>query len=224
MISNAICSLIRLMCGATAHWIGCDPDDRPRIYFANHASHLDFLLLWAALPEQARRKTRPVAARDYRRAGPIRRYLVQRVFHAVLIDRRNITRENYPLPKMIEAVRGGGSLILFPSGTRSRDGAVTPFQGSLHHLRRRLPDVEFIPVYLDNLNRILPKGEFLPVSLLICLMGFLGGLTMSAVKRDRGIKDYGSLIAGHGGMMDRIDSLCFAAPVFFHYVRQFYTL
>ena len=53
-------------------------------------------------------------------------------------------------------------------------------------------------------------------------MGFAGGLTMSAIKRDRGVKDFGSAIAGHGGILDRIDSICFAAPVFFHLVRYFY--
>ena len=60
-------------------------------------------------------------------------------------------------------------------------------------------------------------------SLGITLMGFFGGLVMSAIKRDRGVKDYGNLIAGHGGVMDRIDSICFAAPVFFHVVRYCYT-
>lgn len=60
------------------------------------------------------------------------------------------------------------------------------------------------------------------VSLAITLMGFAGGLTMSAIKRDRGVKDYGTLIKGHGGILDRMDSMCFAAPVFFHIVRYFY--
>jgi phosphatidate cytidylyltransferase len=61
------------------------------------------------------------------------------------------------------------------------------------------------------------------LSLVITLMGFFGGLVMSAIKRDRGVKDYGSLIEGHGGVMDRIDSICFAAPVFFHLVRYYFT-
>lgn len=58
---------------------------------------------------------------------------------------------------------------------------------------------------------------------IIVIMGFFGGLVMSAIKRDRGVKDYGELLPGHGGMMDRIDSLCFAAPVFFHAVRYWFT-
>ena len=57
----------------------------------------------------------------------------------------------------------------------------------------------------------------------LTMMGFAGGLIMSAIKRDRGVKDYGAFIEGHGGMLDRIDSLCFAAPVFFHLTRFFYT-
>ena len=61
------------------------------------------------------------------------------------------------------------------------------------------------------------------MAFLLTIMGFAGGLISSAIKRDRGVKDYGSLIEGHGGMIDRIDSLCFAAPVFFHLTRFFYT-
>ncbi|HVU33908.1 MAG TPA: phosphatidate cytidylyltransferase [Opitutaceae bacterium] len=61
------------------------------------------------------------------------------------------------------------------------------------------------------------------LSLVITLMGFCGGLVMSAIKRDRGVKDYGAMIEGHGGVMDRIDSICFAAPVFFHLVRYYFT-
>jgi phosphatidate cytidylyltransferase len=61
------------------------------------------------------------------------------------------------------------------------------------------------------------------MSLVVTLMGFAGGLTMSAIKRDRGVKDYGTLIEGHGGVLDRIDSLCFAAPVFFHLTRYYFS-
>ncbi|MBV8820107.1 MAG: phosphatidate cytidylyltransferase, partial [Acidobacteriaceae bacterium] len=62
------------------------------------------------------------------------------------------------------------------------------------------------------------------VSVLITLMGFAGSLTMSAIKRDRRVKDYGTIIVGHGGVLDRLDSICFAAPVFFHVTRYFFTL
>jgi len=55
----------------------------------------------------------------------------------------------------------------------------------------------------------------------VALMGFAGGMTMSAIKRDRGVKDYGTLVVGHGGVLDRIDSICFAAPVFYHMTQLF---
>ncbi|MGW8257494.1 MAG: phosphatidate cytidylyltransferase [Thermoguttaceae bacterium] len=62
------------------------------------------------------------------------------------------------------------------------------------------------------------------MSAVIAIMGFAGGLTMSAIKRDRGVKDYGTLVEGHGGLLDRIDSICFAAPVFFHFTRWWLVL
>lgn len=61
------------------------------------------------------------------------------------------------------------------------------------------------------------------LAFVICIMGFIGGLVMSAIKRDRGVKDWGHMIEGHGGMLDRLDSVCFAAPVFFHLVRYGWT-
>ncbi|NLX94932.1 MAG: phosphatidate cytidylyltransferase [Rhodopirellula sp.] len=62
------------------------------------------------------------------------------------------------------------------------------------------------------------------MSMVVSLLGFAGSLTMSAIKRDRGVKDYGTLVEGHGGVLDRIDSICFAAPVFFHFTRYFLVL
>lgn len=76
-----------------------------------------------------------------------------------------------------------------------------------------------------GLNWLTPftRWQAVGMCLVITLMGFAGGLTMSAIKRDRGIKDYGTLLIGHGGVLDRIDSICFSAPVFFHLTRYFFT-
>lgn len=75
--------------------------------------------------------------------------------------------------------------------------------------------------FLHELTPFSPLQAFF-ISLVICLMGFLGGLVMSAMKRDLRVKDWGNIISGHGGMLDRMDSLCFSAPIFFHIVRYFW--
>jgi 1-acyl-sn-glycerol-3-phosphate acyltransferase len=115
--------------------------------------------------------TRPVAARDYWEAGAIRRYLSKHVFRAVLIDRKDVKKSNNPLHAVGAALDQGCSLILFPEGTRSFDGVVHPFKSGLYHIAKMRPDVELMPVYLDNLNRVMPKGELLPVPFL-CSVSF----------------------------------------------------
>jgi 1-acyl-sn-glycerol-3-phosphate acyltransferase len=147
-------------------WAGCEPDIRQRIYFANHTSHFDFLVVWGSLPTDVRAITRPVAAKDYWNAGPVRRYLAARVFRAVLIDRVQVTRSNNPLADALEAMGDRSSLILFPEGTRGSGEEVQPFRSGLYHLARRRPDAELVPAYIENLNRVLPKGEFFPIPLL----------------------------------------------------------
>lgn len=166
MIAGGLAFATRLLTGATAVWVGCEPSVRPRIYFANHTSNLDAVVIWAALPAEVRDRTRPVAARDYWAAGPIRRHLAHRVFHALLIERRKPTAQDNPLEQMADALGTDRSLILFPEGTRNPGPDPGPFKGGLFHLARRRPDVELIPVYLENMNRILPKGELLAVPLL----------------------------------------------------------
>ena len=160
-----------LVSGTAVEW-RCDPDaDTPRVYFANHASHLDVVAIWSALPRRARRKVRPVAGRDYWGKNRTRRFLAGRVFHAVLIDRSGPSRPRTAaaresLARMADEVADRHSLIVFPEGTRSRDGVIGPFKSGLFHLSRLCPAAELIPVYVDNLYRVLPKGEFLPVPLL----------------------------------------------------------
>jgi len=80
----------------------------------------------------------------------------------------------------------------------------------------------FVSLSLRFLTPFAPL-ETIGVAFLITVAGFFGGAVMSAVKRDFGVKDFGTLIPGHGGMLDRLDSLCYAAPLFFHYVRYYYS-
>jgi 1-acyl-sn-glycerol-3-phosphate acyltransferase len=171
MIGALLAAGARLLTGARAHWRGCAPEEKQRIYFANHTSNLDTVLLWSALPTPIRERTRPVAAQDYWRGGMLREFLAQRVFRAVLIERHRVTRDSNPLSPMLDALGQGESLIIFPEGTRRPDGELGDFKPGLFHLAKARPDLEFVPVYIENLNRVLPKGEFLPVPIL-CSVNF----------------------------------------------------
>ena len=161
-----LAAIAKLITGASAHWVGCTPDIRQRVYFANHTSNLDALVIWASLPPPMRAVTRPVAARDYWIKGPVRRYLANRIFNAVLIERKKPTTHDNPLADMLAALGDRHSLIIFPEGGRQTGEEMAQFKGGLFHLAKDRPDVEFVPVLIENLNRILPKGEFLPVPLL----------------------------------------------------------
>ncbi len=166
MIQSLLAGVARLVSGVSPRWLGCEPDARQRIYFANHTSNLDALVLWASLPSEQRAKTRPVAARDYWVKGPVRRYLAKNIFRAVLIERKKPTAHDNPLADMLAALDEKNSLIIFPEGGRQAGEELAPFKGGLFHLAKDRPEVELVPVLIENLNRILPKGEVLPVPLL----------------------------------------------------------
>ena len=158
--------LVRTLTGVRARWIGAEPSTQQRIYFANHTSNLDAVVIWASLPTALREKTRPVAAHDYWTKGVVRPYLAKHVFNVVLIERKNVTVKNNPLTPMLAALDAGSSLIIFPEGGRMAGGGVGEFKSGIHHLASKRPEVELVPVWIDNVNRVLPKGEFLPVPML----------------------------------------------------------
>ena len=163
MIGSLIVAATRLVVGGQGVWIGCAPRNTQRIYFANHSSHLDTILVWAAMPPELRRKVRPVAAADYWGKGRIQRHIALKVLNAVLIDRQ--TRSSDPLEPLKAALAAGDSLILFPEGTRGTGELPSAFKPGLYHLAKAFPEVELVPVFLDNLRRALPKGSLLPVPL-----------------------------------------------------------
>ena len=167
----AITSAARLLTGARALWLGCTAQPLQRLYYANHSSHGDFVLLWASLPDELRRRTRPVAGADYWQRDGLRRYLINKVFNGVLIDRERATPEHNPLQPMLDALDQGDSLILFPEGTRNLEDGLLPFKSGLYHLTRLRPEVELVPVWIANLNRVMPKGRALPLPLL-CTLSF----------------------------------------------------
>lgn len=251
--------IVRLLTGAQARWYGCPPKAEQRIYFANHQSHADLVMIWAALPEELRSITRPIAARDYWANTPFKRWITTEVFNAVYVERAATApaapaaaaaaevppppppppravaappaeriepsmepllpmslpfadtpvevvndvqgRLDLPAPPppppppprapeppampaqpelpaadtppapdplapLIEALRSGDSIIIFPEGTRGHTGEPQKFKSGLYALATMFPDVVLVPAWIDNVQRVMPKGEIVPVPIL----------------------------------------------------------
>ena len=88
LMSFLLLGIVRFLTGSQARWYGCPPKAEQRIYFANHQSHADMVLIWAALPEELRTITRPIAAKDYWTKTPFRQWITTAVFNAVYVDRQ----------------------------------------------------------------------------------------------------------------------------------------
>lgn len=176
-LSKFIIAFVRLIVGASPRWLDATPANKQRIYFANHSSHMDTLVIWSALPSDLRRKTRPVAAADYWNKGRLRKYVAFNILNSVFISRDKNIKDSDPLEPLIYALEQGDSLIIFPEGTRRKEPVPGPFKSGLFHLAMRFPEVELIPVYLENLNRSMPKGTMFPVPL-ICTISFGAALTL----------------------------------------------
>jgi hypothetical protein len=142
--------LARLITGAQGHWYGCPPKAEQRLYFANHQSHFDWVLIWAALPHDLRVRTRPIAARDYWGRGGFKTWLTTAVFNAVYVSRQRSADED-PLEPLAEALQNGDP---------------QSFKAGLYHLARQFPEVQLVPAWIDNVHRVMPKGEVVPVPIL----------------------------------------------------------
>lgn len=295
--------LVRLLTGAQARWFGCPPKAEQRIYFANHQSHVDLVMIWAALPEELRSITRPIAARDYWTNTPLKRWITTEVFNAVYLERAGgpapatpamptapvaaapaggerieptfdlptapatppanvptsaggeaatpppalpveagveadtmastlptasrsevqgeldlpaplpsapvaspVTaptdapdahagaaplpelRPDDPLLPLVEALRSGDSIIIFPEGTRGHTGTPQKFKSGLYTLARLFPEVVLVPAWIDNVQRVMPKGEVVPVPIL-CSVTFGAPVKLGAGEERRAFLD-----------------------------------
>jgi 1-acyl-sn-glycerol-3-phosphate acyltransferase len=176
-MSLFLLGLVRLLTGAQARWYGCPPKAEQRIYFANHQSHADLVLMWAALPQELRSITRPIAAKDYWTASTFKRWITTEVFNAVYVEREK-KGDADPLQPLIDALESGDSLILFPEGTRGFTEDPQPFKSGLYNLARRFPGVVLVPAWIHNVQRVMPKGEVVPVPVL-CSVTFGAPIALS---------------------------------------------
>ena len=164
---SVLAVLARAITGVRPIWAGSVPHGRQRIYFANHASHGDFILVSTCLPPAERSRTAAVAGADYWSAGAVRRFISRRLLRTVLVERNWVERTADPMLVMIAALDAGQSLIFFPEGTRNMtEEPLLRFRSGLYNLAAARPEVELVPCWIENMSRVLPKGAVLPIPLL----------------------------------------------------------
>jgi 1-acyl-sn-glycerol-3-phosphate acyltransferase len=169
---HALSLFARFIAAPRADWRGIEPEDRQRVYFANHVSNADMPMIWTVLPHGIRRKTRPVAAADYWLKTPLRAFVGPEVFNCVLVDREHKDPTDDPMARIIAALDEGSSLIIFPEGNRNMgDDLLLPFRAGLYNMGKARPDIDLVPTWVANLNQIMPKGEVIPLPLM-CTVTF----------------------------------------------------
>ncbi len=183
LMAFVILGFVRVLTGSQARWHGCPPKAEQRIYFANHQSHIDLVLMWAAMPTELRRSTRAIAAKDYWTKSKFKKWITSAVFNVVYVERARTAGDDDPLAPLIQALQNGDSVIIFPEGTRGFEAEPAAFKAGLYNLAERFPGVPLIPAWINNVQRVMPKGEVIPVPIL-CSVTFGAPLAL-AVGEDR---------------------------------------
>lgn len=163
---DLLAGLAKVLTGASGVWINNTPKKKQRIYFANHTSNLDTIIIWSALPSHLRSITRPVAAKDYWNQPGIRQHIATKELNVVFVERNKETRTEDPLNPLRKALDEGYSLIIFPEGKRNSEVIPGEFKSGIYHLKQEYPHVEFIPVYLENVAKTFPRGAFFPLPII----------------------------------------------------------
>jgi 1-acyl-sn-glycerol-3-phosphate acyltransferase len=183
LMSWFLLGLVRFLTGTQARWYGCPPKAEQRIYFANHQSHIDLVLMWAAMPTELRHNTRAIAAKDYWTKSKFKQWITTAVFNVVYVERARTAGDDDPLAPLIEALQSGDSVIIFPEGTRGFEPEPAAFKAGLYNLALKFPQVRLIPAWINNVQRVMPKGEVIPVPIL-CSVTF-GAPVQLEVDEDR---------------------------------------
>lgn len=139
---------------------------RQKIYFANHTSNLDTIVLWASLPYELRKITRPVAAKDYWDQAGIKRHIATKELNVVFIERNVELRTGDPLDPLRQALDEGYNLIVFPEGQRNKEIVPGEFKSGIYRLHQEYPDVDLVPLYLENVSKTFPRGAPLPLPII----------------------------------------------------------
>jgi|TARA_B110000091_G_C13749889_1_gene447169 1-acyl-sn-glycerol-3-phosphate acyltransferase len=129
------------------------------ILIANHNSHMDTMAIMSAIPSRYIHRVHPIAARDFFGGSLFKKILMRYLVNATLIKRDRTDPENDPIDSMDKMLKKSRSLILYPEGSRGIPGVMSNFKKGLGYLIQRNPDVDVIPVYLDNVYKTLPKGK-----------------------------------------------------------------
>ena len=144
------------------------PAEGPALLVANHNSHLDTLALMSLFPLRALPRVRPVAARDYFFATPLRRFVAQKLIGILPLERERVRKgAGHPLEPLTRALDKGDILILYPEGSRGEPGELRPFKSGFAHLAKMRPEVPVIPVKIAGTDRSLPKDEALWVPFIL---------------------------------------------------------
>lgn len=163
---DILAGLAKVLTGASGVWINNKPEKKQRIYFANHTSNLDTIIIWSSLPSNLRSITRPVAAKDYWNQPGIRHHIATKELNVVFVERNKETRTEDPLNPLRTALNEGYSLIIFPEGKRNSEVIPGEFKSGIYHLKKEYPNIEFIPVYLENVSKTFPRGAFFPLPII----------------------------------------------------------
>ena len=189
MLDKLLIGLLRLLTGASARSKGfAFEPERQRIFYANHSSHLDTLLLWSQIPGDQRPRVHPAAAKDYWWSSPFKTYLAENVFRAVPVIRKREGSGEDPLAVLHDVLNKGESLIIFPEGTRGHAEEPAPFKAGLYNLAQKFPHVVLVPAWINNVQRVMPKGEVVPVPVL-CSVTFGAPLRLEPGEERRSFLD-----------------------------------